>query len=109
MCFTGRYTKISLCVGGLFTVTLEYNCELKNRAQCKPELKIKRVDQDKENDGFFRYIANYSKPKNAIENNDNTYYRDLQKVYVLRFVFKIGKSSLIFRLKTWMSIRGVPS
>eukprot|EP01114_Cavostelium_apophysatum_P019518 TRINITY_DN6315_c0_g1_i1.p1 TRINITY_DN6315_c0_g1~~TRINITY_DN6315_c0_g1_i1.p1 ORF type:complete len:408 (-),score=56.90 TRINITY_DN6315_c0_g1_i1:51-1274(-) len=85
--------------GAAFAVIAQFDCNLdwpyKNR-QCVPELSFVRIDSSKESQlsslapGYnFRYSYHYYLPEGADPDNFQE-YRDLYKVYGLRFIFLVG-------------------
>eukprot|EP00477_Mikrocytos_mackini_P001594 GAHX01001715.1.p1 GENE.GAHX01001715.1~~GAHX01001715.1.p1 ORF type:complete len:426 (-),score=81.53 GAHX01001715.1:93-1370(-) len=80
--------------GALFLARLVYNCYLNNRADCTPTLNVIRLDNTAREvpSGFKVYDTTYNKPKNAVEDNKDFYYRDLKDIRGVRIIFAIDGS-----------------
>jgi P2X purinoceptor 4 len=75
--------------GGVFIVQVNWNCDFDKSAPCNPDpVRVFRIDQFEEptaSTGFnFRYTYHYYLPN---ETGSLVEYRDLYKVYGVRFIF----------------------
>ena len=86
--------------GSLFLFRFVYNCDFNNRSACAPKFEVKRLDNQEKNTktGFTLYRANYTKPKDAIEDKKRVYYRDITKMTAIRIVFVIDGTINTFSL-----------
>jgi len=74
--------------GGAIAIMIYWDCNLDQSGGCQPKYSFLRVDANNSGGYNFRYASYYYMPQNVGSEN-YTEFRDLLKVYGLRFVFLV--------------------